>query len=170
MELGGVALEERLDLHSPDFLDEWERIFKEQEPYARRIIRKYIKDSYVVDEVVDDVFFSLYKQMERGEGIVHLKTYIAQIAYHSTMNFLRESRVFESIDDVPYDPNKDAQQGMSEALTLLSPHYRSLLMMRFYYEMSGAQIARIIGQEERKVRHDVDKALVCVRRLLHEVV
>ncbi len=180
MEEGGVALEERVqdsqDAHN-HVIGAWAKIYDEQETYARRIIRRYISDPGAVDELVDDVFFSLYQEMESGKVISHPKTYVAKSAYHVAMSYVRRN---DGRENLPLDEQTQqslwsqsslSSQTMSlnETLAALPSYDRTILIMRFYDDMFVAEIARALNRDERRMRDDIDAALGRMHKLLERV-
>ena len=57
---------------------------------------------------------------------------------------------------------------MAQALSVLSPIKRAVVVMRFYEDMSEADIARILDRPLNTVKSDLRRALVRLRPELGE--
>ncbi len=78
MFIGGVWMSEHLVA-----------IMKEHGEYCLRVAYLYVKDWAMAEEIVQDVFFSYYRQRDRFEHRASLKTYLVKITVHKSHDYLR---------------------------------------------------------------------------------
>jgi RNA polymerase sigma factor (sigma-70 family) len=67
-----------------------------------------------------------------------------------------------------HDQNVDAAMAVAQALTVLSPVKRAAILLRFYEDMSEAEIASTLDRPLNTVKSDIRRALDKLRPLLEE--
>lgn len=73
------------------------------EPSVRRFVRRLIGSSDAEDDIVQDVFIALFRNIERIEPVEKLRPYLFRIVRNRCYDELRRQRRFEavSLDDEP---------------------------------------------------------------------
>ena len=65
----------------------------------------YVQETYAAEEIVEIVFFKLWKKRGRLEEIESLKSYLYTMARNASLDYLKRERKF-----VPLDPESTVQQ------------------------------------------------------------
>ncbi|MFN8372281.1 MAG: RNA polymerase sigma factor [Anaerolineae bacterium] len=83
--------------------DAFQQLQTELEPQIRRFVRRLIGSSHAEDDIIQDTFIALYRNLERIEPIEKLRPYLYGIARNRCYTELRQTRRYESIslDDEP---------------------------------------------------------------------
>lgn len=84
-------------------LDAYEELQGLLEPDIRRYVQGKIYDSYVVDDILQDVFLAFYQNLQRIDPVENLRPYIFRIARNKCYDDLRklERNSNVSLDDEP---------------------------------------------------------------------
>ena len=123
--------------------------------YVLKIVSGRLSDASPedIEETVSDVFIRFWQDADKIDlSRGSIKAYISVLAQSIAANRYRQlarSRVLPLDEDIV----------PSEA-----PHSRSIVMMRYYYSMSHAEIAKVIGLKEPAVRKRLERALKKLRK------
>ncbi len=124
-------------------------------------VRRMVYDHSDADDLTQEVFIKVFENIETFSSASKLSTWIYRIAYNHTINFLKSRKRhyadshsdFEHsvIGNLPSDPLFDADKitlCFEKALLSLPPKQRAVFQMRYYDELSFAQIADITKTSE----------------------
>jgi len=113
-----------------------------------------IYDRHVAEDLLQEIFFSIWEGAGRFRGQSSVKTWIYRIAHHQTVSWLRRNRRLGSIklpkDSYPeHDPEgifetNSSHQDLRNALYKLSPEHKEVLELAFFHGMSYAVIADVL--------------------------
>jgi RNA polymerase sigma-70 factor (ECF subfamily) len=146
------------------------------------------------EEVVQDVFLTLFRKAGSFEGRAALGTWLYRIAVNLALNKRRGKRneVEEPIEDLlPAFKEDGHRQGdrsflladwsqmpdeallsregreiISAAVNRLPPHYRAVLLLRDVEELSIEEVSEIIGESIASVKSRLHRARMALRELL----
>jgi RNA polymerase sigma-70 factor (ECF subfamily) len=114
-----------------------------------------IFDQVVAEDLLQEIFFSIWKGAGRFRGQSSVKTWIYRIAHHQTVSWLRRHRraleqKWTEISTSEHDPeeiyeNTSSHQALRDALGKLSTDHREVVELTFYHEMSYSEIAEVLG-------------------------
>ncbi len=81
----------------------FQQLQAELEPQIRRFVRRLIGSSYAEDDIIQDTFIALYRNLDRIEPIEKLRPYLYGIARNRCYTELRQTRRYQSVslDDEP---------------------------------------------------------------------
>ncbi len=124
-------------------------------------VRRMVYDHSDADDLTQEVFIKVFENIETFSSASKLSTWIYRIAYNHTINFLKSRKRhyadshsdFEQsvIENLPSDSLFDADKitlCFEKALLSLPPKQRAVFQMRYYDELSFAQIADITKTSE----------------------
>ena len=143
-------------------MDEQEKVFNEiVKTYSERLywhVRRFVLSHEDTDDLLQDIFLKIWTALPSFRGEAQLYTWVYRIATNETLNFLRRQKVraalqFRRIDDVmeeridadPYFNGSAAERALSKAIARLPEKQRSVFIMRYYEDMSYAEIAAVTG-------------------------
>ena len=119
-----------------------------------RLSMRFMKDTDLAQDVVQDTFIKAYEKLNLFEGRASFKSWLYQIAVNTARNKLRESRhEFSNIDDVHLSvgataENKLVHAAISEIIQTevdrLPFKQKTALVLRVYEDMSFAEIAEVM--------------------------
>ena len=154
----------------------------------RRYVRRLIGDSDVEDDIVQDVFFSLYRKCDRIDARRGLRPYLFRMARNRCYDELRRQGRFQSVslDEEPEDqafslaetlpdPSEPTdelahwlfiQLVVREAMEKLPENQRQALILYAEEQMSYAEIAVATNTNPGTVRSRLSHARRTLRRLV----
>ncbi len=82
----------------------------------------------------------------------------------------RNERPTEVLPETPHEPDLSNRPAVIDALATLPPRQRAVVVLRFYEDMSVAQVATTLGVTEGTVKSQTSDALAKLRALLGDAV
>lgn len=136
-----------------------------------------------VEDVCQEVFMKVYQNLGKYRNECKLSTWIATIAYNTSINHLRKSKNIVEInaDDsaalrnmADYNPNDyeraDLHQFIHEQIKLLPVQYRTVLTLYHLEEFSYQEIEQITGMPEGTVKSYLFRAKALLKEKLKYLV
>ena len=162
-------------------LDEaaWEEIYRRHAVRVYSYLQFRLRDQRVAEDLTADVFVRALAGIEgyvwRGTPLL---AWLYRIAHNVAADY-RKKAGRESDNraaDVPVDiadrrnliRGVDEQTDMLAAVRSLTEDQQQVIILRFYHELSNAQVAGIVGKSEGAVKALQSRALQSLRRILRE--
>lgn len=143
--------------------------------YARRFVN--IEDA---EEVVQDVFASLWEKRESMAINSSLHAYLFRMVYHRILNKLAkedamhraDERFCQDMNDLLYDEEpfrlEELQQRIADALAALPPTYREAFTLYRLQGMECKEIAAQLGVSDKLVYYRVQQAVKLLEQELKD--
>ncbi|SEL72618.1 RNA polymerase sigma factor [Parapedobacter koreensis] len=143
------------------------------------MVRRVIKDEESVKDVCQEVFIKVYKNLKHFKQESRLSTWIAQIAYTTSLDYLksmmRRQAVTDQVDDYQnklageYHPGhaldqKEMRTFILKMIDQLPENYRLVVSLFHIDDYSYQEIAQITGLSEGTIKSHLFRA----RKLLKE--
>ncbi|RKX30018.1 MAG: RNA polymerase sigma factor [Candidatus Zixiibacteriota bacterium] len=135
------------------------------------------------EDLCQEVFLKAYRNLSTFQFRCKVSTWIAQIAYNTSLNYLEKMKVplindllgdsdRDFLDDIPeeritpqqYAESRDLNQRIRDEVNLLSPQYGVLIVLYHLEQMSYEEIAEVTNQPLGTVKSYIYRA----RRMLRE--
>ncbi|MBQ1464266.1 MAG: sigma-70 family RNA polymerase sigma factor [Ruminococcus sp.] len=140
-------------------------------------INSIVKNITVAEDLMEDTFVRLCVKKPEFSGKSSFRTWLFSIARHIAMDYLRRQRFFsvppEDIPDLASEENiehsyvrKEAAVHLHAAMNELKPEYRQALYLMYFEDMSGADIAHVMGLSQRQVRNILYNARKSLKNIL----
>jgi RNA polymerase sigma-70 factor (ECF subfamily) len=132
-------------------------LFVRHQPKVYRFVLRLVANDATAEDVVNEVFFDLWRQAASFEGRAQLSTWLLAIARNKALTAMR-GRLHGPLDDaaaeaIP-DPAGTAEEALDasqrgallrQCLTKLSSAHREIIDLVYYHEKSVDEVAGIIG-------------------------
>lgn len=163
------------------------------EVYFREIMNRYSQKVYWqvrrlllthtdTDEVVQTVFIKLWQHAEKFRFDSALSSYIFRIAYNESMNFLKQRRRFQSLDELLDKDGyyiKQISSGqeiaahtiearLQIALLKLPEKQRQVFLYRYFEALSYKDISEITGTSEGALKASYHHASEKIKEFLNQ--
>jgi RNA polymerase sigma-70 factor (ECF subfamily) len=155
----------------------FEELVELYEPRLRYFLARMIGDDHAADDLVQEVWFDVYRGLARLADPGAFAAWLYRIAHHRALRQLRRKRQplgsLEGID-LPEEPEgddfsaEDAER-VHAALGQLPPDFREVLLLRFFEGMTYEDIAHVLGCRLGTVRSRIHYAKRALRRVMEEV-
>lgn len=147
--------------------------------YQKRLwffVSKIIFSPHIVEEVVQDTLFSLYRTIEKIDTTKTISTYLFSIAKHAAIDRLRKEKKTVRLDDieVAYEDEslyeqltrQEFAQKIQVALKKTPQSQQRVIRLYFFKELSYEEISRTLGIPINTVRTNLRRAKIALQKLL----
>jgi RNA polymerase sigma-70 factor, ECF subfamily len=186
-----VDLIERLRAQDASVL---EVLMERYTPRVYRVAFGITRSHVDAEEVVQDVFLTLFRKIDSFEGRAALGTWLYRVAANAALIKRRGKRAAVEVALEDYLPafkddghregdramlladwsrtpeaellSGEARVILEEGLALLPEHYRAILVLRDVEELSNEQVAEILGESVASVKSRLHRARMALREVL----
>jgi RNA polymerase sigma-70 factor, ECF subfamily len=186
-----VMLIERLRAQDPSVL---EILMERYSPRIYRVAFGITRSHGDAEEVVQDVFVTLFRKIDSFEGRAALGTWLYRVAANGALIKRRGKRAevevhledylptFKSdghregdramlLADWSGTPERELLSGeargiLEEGLALVPDHYRAILVLRDVEELSNEEVAEALGESVASVKSRLHRARMALREVL----
>lgn len=163
--------------------DAFARLVRQYDPPLRYFATGMLQDSAGAEEVVQDTWLAVLRQLPRLSGPEKFVSWLYAICRNQIALRLRRSRTpinaacalsdldgeLPAADDDPeFGPDEAAR--IHAALAMLSPEHREVLILRFMEDLTYEQVAAVVGTGVGTVRSRLFYAKQTLRRHLQGTV
>lgn len=136
-------------------------------------------DRQLAEEVLQDVMLAAWKNAANFRGESSVRTWLLVIARNRAMNTHRRRRLpLVDLDDAfgvlgqdtgPLEKveKKSADHAVRTALNQLSAPQREVLVLVFYHQLTGPEVAQVLGISEGTVKSRLHRAKEALRHVLY---
>ena len=143
---------------------ELESLYREHRTPLVRLAALLTGSRAVAEELVQDSFLKLEGSLDSARKPA---AYLRQIVVNEARQHLRRRAVEERHLDEPAAPALPPEiDEVWEALWLLPPRQREVLVLRFYEDMPVRQIAQVIGAPTGTVKSHLHRGLAALREVI----
>lgn len=151
--------------------------------YLYNFVLQLVSDENAAEDIVQETFLKAWKHLSRFDQKKSFKTWIFAIAKNTAYDHLKRKKTipfstFENEEgenalentpaenDHPEDilDREATAEELDQRLSLLSPAYRSILMMRYRDDLSLHEIADVLGESYNTVKSRHQRALRGLKR------
>lgn len=155
------------------------------ELYARRgpgilsFLVAHVGDHTLAEEILQDVMLAAWNNAGSFRGDSSVRTWLLVIARNRAMNTYRKRKLpLVTLDDAfgvfgndtgPLEKveRKGNENRVRAALSQLPLQQREVLVLVFYHQLSGPEVAQVLGINEGTVKSRLHRAKEALRRVLH---
>ena len=156
------------------FEDTFKTHFKGLHAYAYTIV----KDDIMAEEMVQNVFYKLWKNKETIQINQSVASYLYRSVYHESLNYIKHlkvksayqsyaARTMENINNAAEKLKlKELEEKLDQALKELPEQCRTIFQMSRFEELKYMEIAGKLGISVKTVENQMGKALRLLRSKL----
>lgn len=158
------------------------RLYYRHVDRVHRICYRIVLDGSQVADCVQEVWLRVFRKLGRFQCEKSFKAWLNSVAAHTAIDFYRRNQRrgrHVGIDEVASDalPSEPAMDGrkldtaqvqkrIHEALEEITVNQRTAFVLRYFEQMSPAEIAGVLGCREGTVRTHIQRCLVSLRTKL----
>jgi len=190
VETEGMLIE-RLRAHDASVI---EVLMERYSPRIYRVAFGITRSHGDAEEVVQDVFLTLFRKIDSFEGRAALGTWLYRVAANAALIKRRGKRAEVEVKIEDYLPtfkadghregdrallladwsatpeaellSGEARAILEEGLALLPEHYRAILVLRDVEELSNEEVAAALGESVASVKSRLHRARMALREVL----
>lgn len=148
----------------------------------KRLIYLYVKDRAITEDLVQEVFVSIYLKLDSYNGDSSIKSWIYSIAINKCKDYLKSWNyrkiismnvfsIFEKEDGVSpeeYTIVKDENSLLFHSILSLPIKYREVLIFYYYKDLSIEEISKVVGINPSTVKTRLRRSREKLKQLLPE--
>jgi RNA polymerase sigma factor (sigma-70 family) len=134
----------------------FEALYRAYHPRLRRFLRGMLRQSTMVDEVLDDTMLVAWRKAHTFDATSRVSTWLFAIAYRQALKALRrlDWSLPDPIDEpaAPREEEPDRElahvqlrERLDAVLAQLSPEHRAVIEMTYFHGYSCKEIAEVVG-------------------------
>ncbi len=155
-------------------------IFRKHYTFLCRSVYRIISDTQITEDLVQDVFYELWKKRAQIKITTSLRAYLKRAALNKALNYIRDQKIdFRNAPEKEGLMSKEAsvvqelaaanlQQQIDQAIDSLPERCRLVFVLSRFEEMSYQQIADHLNISIKTVENQISKALKSLRVALAE--
>ena len=159
----------------------FEALFREHHAGLCRFAEGYVRDAAVAEELVQDVFFELWRGRGTWELRATLRAYLFGAVRNRALNHLKRAsrergwlaRIRREGDPADPSPSPERAAGESEAaaavaraVARLPERARMAVELRWHHGLRHGEIAEVMGISVKGVENQLGRALKALRGML----
>lgn len=125
------------------------------------------------DDAVQEVFLRLYTAQKAFQSEEHLRRWLLRVTVNYCRDVLRSPwrKRRASLDELPPQPvfQKPEQEALYQTVMALPEHYRIVLVLFYYEELSVREIGKLLDLETSAVTTRLSRARAKLKEQLGEV-
>ena len=160
---------------------EFEQVFKTWFKPLLAYSCTILKDESTAEEIIQQVFYRIWKKKDRLQIDASFKAYLYQSVYNESMNYLKHLKVKKShrsyvlhTADISEEGHaksiatKELETKIAEALALLPEQCRTIFQMSRFENLKYREIADALNLSVKTIENQMGKALKIMRSALSE--
>ena len=138
-----------------------------------------LHDRQQAEEVLQDVMLAAWESAAGFRGESKVRTWLLTIARNRAINTQRRhSPAFVPLDESTYTADttpldrverKTQRQALQAAIQQLPPFHQEILVLIFYHQLSGPEVAEVLGVTVGTVKSRLHRAKEMLRRVLQSM-
>jgi len=153
---------------------EYNRSVEEFADSVYRFIRGNLKDEARANDIVQDSYERLWKNVNEIEYIV-VKSWLFTTAYHIMIDIIRKEKRMTDLEvileqEIIYESQyTDLNEILHKALDLLPEQQKSSVMLRDYEGYTYKEIGEITGLSEAQVKINIYRGRVALKNFIGKI-
>ena len=153
---------------------EYNRSVEEFSDSVYRFIRGNLKDEERADDIVQDTWEKLWRNVAEIEYPV-VKSWLFTTAYRTMVDIIRKEKRMTSLEDTDYHDfvsekqYSDLNEILHAALERLPENQKSLVLLRDYEGYSYREIGEITGMTEAQVKINIYRGRLALRNFIVKI-
>ncbi|HVU11461.1 MAG TPA: RNA polymerase sigma factor [Phototrophicaceae bacterium] len=138
-----------------------------------------LHDRQQAEEVLQDVMLAAWEHAGSFRGESKVRTWLLTIARHRAINAQRRlvpdlvmlDETTYSTDTTPLEKveRQTQRQNLQAAIQQLPPFHQEILVLIFYHQLSGPEVAEVLGVTVGTVKSRLHRAKAMLRRVLQSM-
>lgn len=154
--------------------DSFEKLIIKYRVPAIYFAKRFIKDSYLAEDIVQESFADIYVHSERYNSKYSFKSYLYAIIKNKCVDYIRKNKSlpFEEIDSITnYTPEmefleKERNNIVLEKINQMKDDYRLAIYLVEYEQLSYKEIAKIMDKSLAQIKILIFRARKKLKNLL----
>jgi RNA polymerase sigma-70 factor (ECF subfamily) len=161
-------------------MDSIEQLFKQYYAFVCNVIRSYVKDKAIAEDIAQELFTELWVKKDQLNIHTSVPAYLRRMAVSRSLNYIRDSKKHDwdeldatteiapglsgqSASAIQHIEEAELKQRIDQAIQNLPEKCRITFLLSRQEEMSYAEIAEHMNISIKTVENQIGKALKLLR-------
>jgi len=135
------------------------------------IALRYLRDPAVAEEVAQEVFLQLYRQIDKMQGPDHVAAWLRRVTCHRAIDAVRRRKLEPktSLEDTA-EPSVPAAPGdlllrrrLHQLMATLPEKARLVMILRYQEDLDPSEIANTLSMPVRTVKSHLQRSIALLR-------
>ena len=155
-------------------VQDYEILVRKYQVPVYNLLLRMLKNRYDAEEFTQAVFVKAYEALPAFRFEFRFFSWLYRIAVNKALNHLKNRKrypVMEAFHNAGHemkDGTGDKKEHIHMAIGLLKEKYKTLIMLKYYEQLSYREIAYIVGTDENKVRSRLYEARLQLKEILEK--
>jgi RNA polymerase sigma-70 factor (ECF subfamily) len=150
---------------------DFENLVRQHQRMVYSITYHFLRDPTAAEEVAQDVFMELHKNMSKLASGEHATNWLRRVACHRSIDYARRLPKATQVDwdslpepaqpEVKSDPMQSGR--LRQMVASLPPKMRLVVILRYQEEAEPEEIAEVLGMPVNTVKSHIHRALEMLR-------
>ncbi len=136
-----------------------------------RIAFSFFRNESDALEAIQEVTCRAFMKLNSLREPAYFETWLVRIMIHYCTDEQKRKKRFSLVErayGVTYCTDTDTRLGVAEAVDRLKPHYKKIIIMKYFQDLTVRQIAEVLEQPDGTVKTWLHKALKLLRQDLRK--
>jgi RNA polymerase sigma-70 factor (ECF subfamily) len=163
-----ITAAETMTTYMPNF----EELLSSFQGMVFGIAYHFLHDPSVAEEVAQDVFLQLYRNLPSMKSERHVSAWLRKVTGHRCVDYARKHRKSLALDSIP-EPVSEFSPGdplmtrrLLRVVASLPPKARIVVILRYQEDLEPEEIARVLGWRLNTVKSQLQRSLAMLREKL----
>lgn len=156
-------------------MQDFEEIYRDYYSLVYGYIGKLCADENIAEEITQETFFKVLKNIKSYRGECKLSVWICQIAKNTYLSYLKKQKKLTQLPEEMVSENDSVEQLLVDKEMALKIHeilhrmeepYREVFWMRTFGELAFSQIGKVHGKTESWARVTYHRAKMKIKEEL----
>jgi RNA polymerase sigma-70 factor (ECF subfamily) len=153
------------------------RIVDDNQSMVVSLAKRYLRDPDTAEEIAQDVFLQLYRQLGRIESEDHARFWLRRAICHRCIDESRKRKLrpLTGLDKIPEPPAETAEpdmllnQRLRRLVGLLPETPRMIVLLRYQEDLDPSEISQVLEMPVSTVKSHLHRSLAVLRKKLNRV-
>ena len=144
-------------------MDTWQTTILDERDRYYRLAYSYVKNEHDALDIVQDALYNALKSYKKLRDPEAIKTWFYRIVVNTSLNYIKKNKRLVYLDDAEWaaipDESEISDRSLREAVDLLPPKDKTVIVLRFFEDMKISDIAAVLRENENTVKTRLYAAL-----------
>jgi RNA polymerase sigma-70 factor (ECF subfamily) len=147
------------------------RVLADNQSMVFSLALRFLRDREGAEELAQDVFLQLYRQLSRIENPAHATWWLRRATCHRSIDEMRKRKLRPRIglEDIPEPPDRHAQpdlmlrERIRKLVETLPEKARMVVLLRYQEDLDPAEISEMLEMPISTVKSHLHRSLTMLR-------
>lgn len=154
----------------------FKELINEEKDKLYRMAYLYVKNESDALDIVQETVYKAYRSKKKVKDTNYFSTWMTRILINNALDFVKNNRQvipfskeeMENFQGVSDHQPMERRLELMDALNCLNETYKTVIILRYYKDLTIKQIAEVLGLPEGTVKTNIHRATAQLKKDLKE--